>query len=208
MSKSKTAPVKNKPATKAVAALVVGANVSDTVNGLSKKATPIIRKLNMLEVKTKEDYDLAAKSIYTIKEYRDEAAVLQKGFLDPANTIIKNTRALFKPFLDLIDESERATKERMVVYLEKQEATAAKLMDSLESGKIKKLSTVVSKQNELLDNANDFSSVRKVKVLVIKNAKLIPLQYMVPDEAAIKKALLDGEKVPGCILEVKKSIAI
>jgi hypothetical protein len=50
--------------------------------------------------------------------------------------------------------------------------------------------------------------VRRTWEVEIVDASTIPREYLVPDLAAIKKALQAGQKVKGCKLVQKKGLAI
>jgi hypothetical protein len=51
------------------------------------------------------------------------------------------------------------------------------------------------------------NSTRKIKRLKIVDETLIPRKFLIPNEVAIKEALLAGEKVSGCEL-VEEEIII
>lgn len=185
--------------------LVTQASITDVVNRLNKKAGNDFRQLQEFTIKTPEQYEEAGKRVSRLKELRKEADVQEKSITDPANLILKNTRAIFKPFKDRVDEIEVFIKGQMVAYLSGREKKAEALLEQANGKNFKK---VVSKVSELQDNKSEFSNVRKIPTLEITNPKLIPHQYMVPDETKIKAALLAGKKVKGCKIVMKTSISI
>lgn len=99
-------------------------------------------------------------------------------------------------------------KIRIIEFRNAQEKAVEKLAEQFSTGEIKKVSTLVRKQNELLDTSSDFAQVRKVWKLTIVNEKLIPAKYLIPDDVAIKAAFKAGLKVPGCKWEQETNIAI
>jgi hypothetical protein len=198
---------KTKAVTKQVQATAVALSVNQVVEGLRKKASPLLRKASM-DVVEKSDYDKLGEVVSQLKEYRKEADVQEKSLTEPANQIIKNAKAIFKPFKDGVDEAERLAKQKMLAFLEAQEAAAKRIQEKFERGDIKKISTVVAKTNELLDTQSESVSVRKIQVLKIVDVNKIPREFLVPNEALIKQALKEGRKVAGCELEYQKSLAI
>jgi hypothetical protein len=189
---------------KEVQTLVVAATITETINKLNKKASNDIRVLEEFSIKTPAQYEEAAKRVSRLKDLRKEADVQEKSITDPANLILKNTRAIFKPFKDKVDIIEAKIKQAMVLYIESRERKAVALTE----GDHADLSKVVSKVSELTNNKNEFASTRKITVVEITDLELVPREYLVPDESKIKAALQAGKKVKGCRLTLKTSIAI
>lgn len=182
-------------------------SVQIVLASLSKKAKPLQNKLSDLEVKSQSDYDLAGNLMKQLKTLAKESEAEKKKMTDPINQTLKAVREHFKPFEDVVAELEVNTKAKMLAFVEKQEAEQKKLEEKFEQGKIKKVSTLVAKQDEL-HVSSQHSSIRKVKVVEVENESKIPREYLVPDMAAIKEALLAGKKVNGCKLVDKNNIAI
>jgi hypothetical protein len=175
---------------------------------IKRKAQPIIKKVQDCIIKTKDEYDAAAKAISQLKELSREAERQEKTLTEPAKSIIKSAQEIFKPFRTQVSTLEVSIKSRMLEFQEHQEKKSAKLLEKFESGEIKKLSTIVTKQNELLTTSSENAQLRKVWTLFIENEKLIPRNYLVADEVKIRTAMKAGEKVAGCRWEQVNSIAI
>lgn len=177
------------------------------VASLEKQAVPIFRRVLNLSIKTKEDFEQAAESIKFLKMLAAEAERQEKEIIGPLKDVIKKTQALFKPFQTRVAETEWTTKLAMSVFLEGQKKLAAKLEEDFSNGKIKKVSTVVAKQNELRVE-NGTAQVRKVWALFIDDVNEIPRKFLTPDETAIREAFKNGEVVTGCRWEQVEKIAI
>lgn len=177
------------------------------VASLEKQAVPVFRRVLNLSIKTKEDFEQAAESIKFLKMLAVEAERQEKEITDPLRKVIKTTQALFKPFQTKVAETEWTTKLAMSVFLEGQKKLAAKLEDDFTNGKIKKVSTVVAKQNELRVE-NGTAQVRKVWTLFIDQPNQVPFDFMVPDEAKIREACKTGNVPAGCRWEQIETIAI
>ena len=184
--------------------LVVGTNINKTVAGMKKKATPLIKKVNEIKLKVTDDAEPLTLALEKIKAAGKEAERLEKGFTDPANMIIKNAKSLFKPFRDLVAQTLDVGKSKLLEHVNRRELQADRVGQDLESGKIKRVGTAVSKQNDLLTNDN----TRKVWTMEIVDEKKIPREYLVPDEVKIRLALKSGKKVAGCIWEKRTQITI
>lgn len=177
-------------------------------DSIKKKASPLIKQIESYKIKTKEDYDKAAKIIAQLKEYSKEAERQEKTLTEPAKSIIKSAQEIFKPFRTQVQELEGAVKIRMLEFQNAQEKKAEKLLEDFDSGKVKKLSTVVSKQNELLNTSSENAQLRKVWTLTIINEKLVPQQYLIVDTQAVREAFKTGKKVAGCVWKQENTIAI
>lgn len=177
------------------------------IASLEKQAAPALRRVLNLSIKTKADYELAAETIKALKALSAEAKRQEQEITEPLKGVIKKTQNLFRPFQDKVNETELITKEAMGKFLESQKKIALKLDEDFGSGKIKKISTIVTKQNEL-KVTNGAAQVRKVWTLFVDDTNKIPREYMVPDLAAIREAYKNGTYVEGCRWEQVETIAI
>lgn len=178
------------------------------IAALQKQADPWRKKVEALPIKTKDEYDTAALLLSNLKQLGKQAKIEEDGMTTGIKQSLKAITAHFQPFYIGIEATEKRTKERMVNFLDGQEAKVVKLHSDFNAGKIKRVGTVVAKENDLQNVSNEDASVRKIKTLDIFDAKKIPREYMVPDEVAIKRAFQAGRVVPGCKMVLTKSIAI
>lgn len=170
---------------------------------LQKKAQPLFKKLPE-KITTKQQYEDAASNMKAIKALVKEAEKEKKQLIDPLNVVIKRIREHFRPFENKAAEAEAKLKSQMSSYLLESEKKAKAIEQKLEDGKIKKVATAVKKQNEILVTTN----IRKVWTAVCVDASKTPRKFLVPDEAAIKAALKNGEKVDGWKWEQVDQIVI
>lgn len=176
---------------------------------VTKKTRPLINRVESLEIKDADSYASAALLISNIKEFAKQAAADRDEIAAPIKKGLKLLTEHFKPFLDQCAQIEEQTKAKMLAFVEQQEHKSERLLSDFESGKIKSLETVVTKQaalNKDLDNSN--AQLRKVKDVEIVDAAKIPRKYLMPDFATIKKDLLAGKQIAGAKLVFKTSIAI
>lgn len=171
---------------------------------LKKKAGPTISKLKKItKISSQKEFNEAAEQMKFVKKIGKEATAEKKSMLLGIKQTEAKIRAFFAPFEKDIVDLENDIKEHMSKFLEAQKKVVKQINQSFSSGKIAKISTY---NNKIA--ATKVKGVRELKDLVIKDINKIPRDYMVPDEGKIKEALLAGEKVPGCELGTKQSIAI
>lgn len=181
--------------------------IAERLSTLDKQATPHMTRAANLQIRSQEDYQSLATTLAKIKEIRKLAVEEKEKFTKPLNELLRTTSAHFKPFFDKIDALEVLKKSEMVKYLNAQEAKQLKVQEKFDSGEIKKVSTLLGKQVELQTTSDD-ASVRRLKVVEITDERKLPREYLVPDLAKIKAALLAGETVAGARIVEQKSIAI
>lgn len=182
--------------------------ILSAIKALEKTASKTRKQLSDLVVSTQEEFELAGKLIKELKEKVKEAQKSEATILDPLKQAMEATKAHYKPFYNDVAELEADTKNKMRLFVEKQTKLIEKAKDDFEGGKIKKASTYMSKVENLSVQSAKGASVRKVKVLVINDASRIPREYLIPDAAKIKEALLQGKTIAGCEIKLENSIAI
>jgi len=178
------------------------------ITSIEKSANPFFNKLEKLIIDSPEQYAKAGEWLKKIKEYKKDAEGKEGAIINPIKTSIKNTQALFRPFYERVADIEATTKAAMLEFVQEQDKKKAQLQSDFESGKVKRVSTYIGKVHELEIPADKNSQVRKVKRLVIEDAKKIPRELMLPNETLIKKLLLEGKSVPGCKMVEDKTIAV
>jgi len=177
------------------------------VASLEKTAAASFRKVTNLTIKTKEDFETMAETVKALKVLAKEAERQEKEITGPLKEVIKKTQQLFRPFQAKVEVAEVNAKNAMQNFLETQKKSALRLEQKFEQGDIKKLSTLVTKQNELrVDNGT--AQVRKVWKLFIDNEGELDRNFLMPDEERIKEYCKKGIVPPGCRWEQVDSIAI
>lgn len=183
-------------------------SVAVVMQALEKEAAPLKKKVSNLVISDRESFEQAGSLLKVLKEKAAMAKEQESKIVDPLKQSIKAAQEHFKPFYKAVEQIEVDTKLKMSAFLEKQKAAQRKLDSALENGEIKKISTYTKKLADVAIQSTESVSVRKIKKLAILNANLIPREFLVPDEGAIKMALLSGKKVPGCELQTIESLAI
>lgn len=183
--------------------------VSETiiVKSLEKRAAVPLKKIQAVKkIKNNDHNVIVADNLKILKELRSEGMRQLHEIVDPINSSVSKIRALFQPFFTMVQETEAEYKEKMYVYIEGKEKKKLELEQSYSKGKIGGLKLEQEKQkNEVATGA---SNIRKVWTVVEVDADKTPRKFLIPDEAAIRKALQEGKKVAGWEWRQVNNIAI
>lgn len=190
-------------------------NTSAIVKSFVTKAKPLSTKLQKLVIVTKEDYKKAGTLMKELKEQGKAAKEKMAEQTDRFDRIIKESKdgkaditTLFKPFFDSIALIETQVKTAMLEWQEDQDKKVKQLEQKFADGKIKNVSTLTTKVEELKAPKVAGTKIVKKMVVQITSLKDVPREFMVPDLSAIDAALKEGKKVKGCTLVEQKSISI
>jgi vacuolar-type H+-ATPase subunit I/STV1 len=182
-------------------------NVNIILKSLEKEISPTVKRQNKFEVTTKEEFELASSLLKGLKQLSKMAKDKEEELTVPLTQVVKGIKELFKPFRDLVAATEEDTKLKLTAFVNLQERKAKALDESFDNGKIKKVSTLVSKKNDLIINSKS-AQVRKIWQAVPIDESLTPRKYLVPNVAMIKEDLAAGIDVPGWEYVQKTNIAI
>lgn len=168
-------------------------------------------------IETQDDYTGAVDLVSKLKEAGKAIKDKKETITKPLNEALKNARDLFRPIEEQFDSAEAIIKRKLLDYKKKvdEEARAkeAKIAADLESGKIKKIETA-EKKMESIERVESTTrgkvgevQIRKIKKVRITNEILIPREYLVPDQVAIRRDALAGKEIPGVEVYEEESIA-
>lgn len=127
---------------------------------------------------------------------------------DPAWATVVAIRARWKPKEDILTAAISLVRSKMNKYRTdakaKADAEAAKIAERVGEGKGKfKVDTAVRKIEEIDRPAGavateagvvKYKTTQKFEVM---DVTMLPIEYILPDEVAIRKAMLEGKKLPG-----------
>ncbi len=182
--------------------------INKDVEILEKEIVPVIRKAVKVEIKNVEDMKKASEMLSVVNKYADTVQDKRESITGPLNTALKAARAMFKPLEEQLDEAIENIRGAMTVYqteeLRKQREEETKIAARVGEGKGKiKIETAVRKMNEMdkvvgqvvVDSGMvKFKTSKKFRII---DKTLVPLDYMVVDEVAVRKAMLAGLSVAG-----------
>jgi hypothetical protein len=168
---------------------------------------PLKKLIAIARITTSEEFDRAAELLKDAKIYGAFAEAKEKSLTAPLNNVVSDIRAMFKPFREYVKSIEGSTKMLMMDFIEQTKAKEQKLLADFESGKIKNVSTLVTKTKGL-EIHSSYAQVRKRWVAVCVDEAKTPRAYMVPDAVAIADALKAGKTVAGWEWKQVDNIAI
>ncbi len=190
-------------------------NDQKEVSVIVKKLTPIAERAQNIEIKDEKSMKEAVEVLSELNKVNDKIVSKKEEYTKPLNELLKKFRATWKPLETMYTEAIESVREKMTIYqteqvrLQKEES--AKIAARVGEGKGHfKIETAVTKLAEVkvpekeIATSSGLVQFREVKVLKITNRDLIPLGYLIVDEAAVLKALKLGTTVPGAELETKQ----
>jgi hypothetical protein len=184
--------------------MIMAKNIKEAVNteiviaSIEKQAAGYLKQLTAItSIKTSEEFDDAGQKLKALKKVAASAKEEQDKMIAPLKQAEEQIKIHFTPFANKVKALDATIKALMEDYLLDQKKAIAAIDKQLEEGKIKKVSTYVSKVAALQISSESAVKVRKVWTAVIEDENKIPKQYLVPDMKAITEALKAGKKVAG-----------
>lgn len=175
-------------------------NTTEAIKIAEEKAMTLADN-SRIKVNSQPTLDQAKISLTQVKEIKKIIQEKKDSVVKPLNEALKNTRALFKPIEDKVDVIETYLKGEVLKYntklLQEQRKREEEAQSKIEAGATFEEAT---KSVERIEKKIDAIPTRKIKRLKITDASKIERQFLVPNEQAIKEALLAGIKVSGCEL--------
>jgi len=175
---------------------------------IEKEIVPVAKSIEAIVIINKEDMVQATTLLSNINRYGDMVQIEKDKIVKPAFEALKAARAHFKPAEDKVSDAVTVIKDKMTSYQLEVEA-AAKIAEEKISNRVKagkgnlSLETAITKINQI-DHAEvkvateagsvQFISVKKFEVV---NLSELPVEYILPNEVAIRQAMKDGKELPG-----------
>ena len=179
---------------------IIELNTAEAIKIAEEKAMTLADN-SRIKVNSQPTLDQAKISLTQVKEIKKIIQDKKDSVVKPLNEALKNTRALFKPIEDKVDVIETYLKGEVLRYntklLQEQRKREEEAQSKIEAGATFEEAT---KSVERIEKKIDAIPTRKIKRLKITDASKIERQFLIPDEQAIKEALIAGIKVSGCEL--------
>lgn len=175
--------------------------VTKEIEDTRQEVNSLVSHARKLEVRDGETYIEAGHILHNVVRMKNRIKTVRDAFTKPARDIISQAKELFDPMVVDAETMERNIKQSMLEWQTKLETENQRITDRLERRVLRgslKLETAVKKasllmQPDMAEAGVIQSSVKKVR---ITNPALIPQQYWVIDEAAIRRDAL-GNKARG-----------
>ncbi len=170
-----------------------------------------------IKIEDNEDYLATIDISNKLKEIGSKIKDTKESITKPLNEGLKNARNLFKPVEEQFEKAQIIVNSKILTYNQKvrkeAEEQEAKIAADLESGKIKKLETAekkigaIERVEKTTEGKAGAVQVRKLKKVRITDANLLPREYLIPDEVAIRRDVLGGKNIPGVEIYEEETLA-
>lgn len=174
---------------------------------ITEKAIALPPEVNQLvQIKSQEDLTEATKLLSFLNRTLDDLTEQKEKLTKPINAALKEIRSRYKLPESILEQKIGEIRQEMTSYQTKQVALQQKkeekITDQLASGKIsiekatQKVENLptVSKKTETDEGLVQFKPVEKFEVISLKD---LPIEYHVANETAVRKAMQEGNKLPG-----------
>lgn len=172
-----------------------------------------------LHVESAVDVATATDFLQNIKRVTDYIKAEQDKVVKRLNELIKIERGRWKPSLDLLNAADKKVRAQILSYRTTEQAKAKKAEEKIlarvakgsmkETTAMAKLESVqTSTLGKSVKTEAATASFKTIQKMRITDEKLLPREYLTPNEQAIKAALKAGKSMPGAELYEEETLAI
>lgn len=173
-----------------------------------RKAQTLFDKASEHKINDEKDMTLAVEMLSEINKIADKVEDEKDKVMKPLNAAIKAERARWKPIETIIENGKQLLRRAMTVYQTEQtrltQEREAKIVNRIGEGKGKIGVETAVKQIENIEKAptsiaTQAGSVKfkPVKKFEVMDMTMLPLEYHLSDDVAIRKAMLEGVELAG-----------
>ena len=180
---------------------------------IQSEATTLVVSANQLQIKDEQSLTIATEILSQANLLLKEVTLARKAETDSLKQEIKEKEIKYKPTEQALDgiianlrsQAGRYQTELAKELKAKEDAISARVGDG--RGKLKVETAVAQMDNldrpvEKVAAVSGSMTFRAKNTLKITDIKLIPRDYLVPDEDKLLQAMEAGMTVPGCEIEV------
>jgi len=165
---------------------------------IKKRSNLCAQDIASIEINSNEDYDKAVETGKRINGLLKSIDDQEKLITKPMNEALKAARDQFRPYKEIVEGAKDLLKSKCNDYQRRQAAenaaNEAKIMARVEKGTITEKTATTKLATQAENTVGSTTSVLKVTIVDIK---LIPEEFLVVNETAIKKAYREGREIPG-----------
>lgn len=165
---------------------------------------------NSFVITDQKDMGKASEMLTQANKYFDSLKNEEKKFVDPIKLTLKQEQDRWKPFKKMAEDVIVTIRKEMSRYqteeVKRAEAEKKKIADRAMKGTLRidtadrKIQAVDTPDVKVTTESGN-TGFRKLEKVRIVSVDEIPREYMVPDEAKIKAALIAGIEIPGTVLD-------
>jgi hypothetical protein len=175
---------------------------------VEKEVSPIVEKAEWLTIDSEHTMEIGAELLSTLNIQLDAIIEKKEKITKPLNAALKEERGRWKPFEDQLEAAISVIRKKMSAYQTEQKA-AADAEEARIAARVKpgtgnlSVATAALKMEDIerpaatvtaQSGAIKFVSVRVFEVM---DLSLVPLDYHLANEVAIRKAMTAGIELPG-----------
>ncbi len=170
----------------AVKKVAVQAVDQKEAEALTKEIAPYAAKAQMMKISNAQHMVQATETLSVLNKYADSVKEKKESVTKPLNVALKAARGLFSPLEDKLESAIGSIRRAMIVDKGTLKAeTAVRKM-----GDIEKPAEAIATDSGSIK----FKTVEKFEVM---DVTLLTKDYLLPNEVAIRKAMLAGIKING-----------
>jgi hypothetical protein len=175
---------------------------------IEKEVSPIVARAQELTINDEKSMVSGTELLSTLNIRLDKIVEEKEKVTAPLNLALKNERGRWKPFEDQLEAAISVIRKKMTVYQTAQKAEAdaeeARIAARVKPGTGNlSVATATLKMEEIERPAATVSSASgaikfvSVRVFEVMDLSLVPLDYHLANEVAIRKAMIAGIELPG-----------
>ena len=175
---------------------------------LTKEETSAIQLAEKLAISTPEQMIDATRNLSILNQTLDRLTEDKELLTKPINLLLKEIRGRYKPFEDKLEEAIAAVRKSMITYQTEQKRLAKieedKIINRIGEGKgklkvetaIKKMEAV-EKPDQKVSTDEGLVKFKTVKKFEVTYVSKLPVEFLLPNEVAIRKAMTEGKEITG-----------
>lgn len=171
---------------------------------IQKKVSPIVREASLISVTDAASMAIASEMRSKLKAIEKEVVGDKEKLTKPLKQVVKDITAKYAPFENELDNALLIITNKMSTYqtaeLKRAQEEEEKIAARVGEGKGKfKMETAVSKIEEIdkPDSKVGNTKFRTDKKFEVMDITLVPYEFVLPNEVAIRKAMIEGVEVAG-----------
>ena len=175
---------------------------------VEKSYAPIVEKAEALKIVDEQSMAEATELLSKANKGLDLITEEKEKITKPLNEALKAERARWKPMETVLESAVSILRKGITAYQteakRKADLEAAKLAERVGEGRGKlKAETAIRKMGEIegpqakVETASGSLKFRTEKKFEVVDMSKLPVEYLLPDEPAIRKAMKEGIELPG-----------
>jgi hypothetical protein len=169
--------------------------------------SPDVQLLVSWHVNDAESERLAVEALRWVKAKAKELDTRRKTVTGPLRAAAKEVDGWFKPALEALKAAEERLKDELVrFHFRKPEANAAAILEAQAAATPVEAHAALSRVAE--ESMPAGTHTRRTKRWEVVDFDLLPRDYLVPDEIAIRNAVNKGIEVPGVRVWTEESVVV